>query len=286
MRKKFDAGEYPSAKEFYADFKLMIKNCFNFNPPGTPVQIAGAELQRLFEDKWRNLPPLHEISDSENDEDTEEDDARQRQIAEIEQQMEELQNTLSALKSSKPIEKKKEKRREKATAASGSKAAPKQPKSQPSKKSKKPIADDDVLTFEQKKDLSDSIAKLDGTKLEKVIQIIHEGVPEIRDSTEEIELDIDQLPAAVLTKLYNFVIRPLRAPPTKRSRTGKGTGTGGLKRKSMDEDVEAEKIRQLEQRMALFDQPLGSAPSAATRNVESDHSSDTSDSDSSGSDSE
>jgi len=54
----------------------------------------------------------------------------------------------------------------------------------------------------------------------------------------------------------------------------------------MDEDVEAEKIRQLEQCMALFDQPLNSAQAPATRNVESDHSSDSSDSDSSGSDSE
>lgn len=41
--------------------------------------------------------------------------------------------------------------------------------------------DDDVLTFEQKKDLSEAIGGLDGAKLEKVIQIIHEGVPEIRD---------------------------------------------------------------------------------------------------------
>lgn len=95
--------------------------------------------------------------------------------------MEALQNTLSALKS-KPVKKKKEERREKAPVASTSKAPPKQPKPQPSKKkNKKPIADDDVLTFEQKKDLSESISKLDGTKLEKVIQIIHEGVPEIRD---------------------------------------------------------------------------------------------------------
>jgi hypothetical protein len=95
--------------------------------------------------------------------------------------MEMLQNTLTSLKS-KPAKKKKEERREKAPVASTSKAPSKQPKSQPSKKkSKKPIADDDVLTFEQKKDLSESIGKLDGTKLEKVIQIIHEGVPEIRD---------------------------------------------------------------------------------------------------------
>jgi len=185
------------------------------------------------------------------------------------------------------VKKKKEERREKAPVASTSKAPPKQPKPQPTKKkTKKPIADDDVLTFEQKKDLSESISKLDGPKLETVIQIIHDGVPEIRGSTDEIELEIDTLPAAVLTKLYNFVIRPMRAQPTKRNRTGKGTGTGGLKRKSMDEDVEAEKIRQLEQRMALFDQPLGSAAAPTTRNVDSDHSSDSSDSDSSGSDSE
>jgi hypothetical protein len=113
-------------------------------------------------------------------------------------------------------------------------------------------------------------------------------------STEEIELEIDTLPAHVLTKLYNFVIRPqLRTSAPKRSRTGKGTGTGGLKRKSMDEDVEAEKIRQLEARMALFENPDGSAvPSAGAGEAignghDSDKSSDSSDgSDSSGSDSE
>lgn len=111
-----------------------------------------------------------------------------------------------------------------------------------------------------------------------------------QQSTDEIELEIDSLPAAVLTKLYNFVLRPLRAPATKRNRPGKGTGTGGLKRKSMDEDVEAQKIRMLEERMALFDRGAnggsgGGAP--VRRDDDSDHSSDSSsNSDSSGSDSE
>jgi len=40
---------------------------------------------------------------------------------------------------------------------------------------------DDELTFAQKMDLSEAIRTLDGPKLERVIQIIHEGVPEIRD---------------------------------------------------------------------------------------------------------
>src|SRR5882762_6651543 len=193
----------------------------------------------------------------------------------MESQIETMKGSIAALKG-KPSERKpkKERKRERVAPVASSSKTSKLPKSSGGggnkRKGKKPIADDDVLTFEQKKDLSEAIQKLDGPKLEKVIQIIHEGVPEIRDvssviiyssctfypytqSTEEIELEIDLLPAIVLTKLYNFVLRPLRAPATKRNRTGKGTGTGGLKRKSMDEDVEAEKIRQLEERMRLFE---------------------------------
>lgn len=92
----------------------------------------------------------------------------------------------------------------------------------------------------------------------------------------------------MLTKLYNFVIRPQRPVPGKRSRHGKGTGTGGLKRKSMDEDVEAEKIRQLEQRMQLFDHTLngGALPPAGAANAAGSDSDSSSGSDSSASDSE
>ncbi|KAF8898359.1 Bromodomain-containing protein [Infundibulicybe gibba] len=292
IRKKLDNHEYPTAQKFFDDFKLMIRNCFHFNPAGTPVNQAGIELQRLFDEKWKNLPVLHEVSDDDPEEE-EEDSEEERQpfagtIAMMESQIETMRGSIAALKGAKqPKEKKKIKeKREKAPVASTSKP-PTKPKALPKKKGKKPIADDDVLTFEQKKDLSESIGKLDGTKLEKVIHIIHEGVPEIRDSTEEIELEIDLLPAAVLTKLYNFVLRPLRTPAVKRSRPGKGTGTGGLKRKSMDEDVEAEKIRQLEERMALFEKGPGSAPPPVRKEHESDHSSDSSSgSDSSGSDSE
>ena len=90
-----------------------------------------------------------------------------------------------------PVKKAKKEKKHKAEkmqpVASSSKSTPKtngSAKLQPSnrkKMSKKPVTDDDVLSFEQKKELSDSIAQLDGTKLERVIQIIHEGVPEIRD---------------------------------------------------------------------------------------------------------
>ena len=102
-------------------------------------------------------------------------------ISLMENQIKAMNENLAALKSAKlPKEKKKEKKKEKGPVASTSKAGIKQPK--PSKKkTKKNITDDDILSFEQKKDLSESISKLEGSKLEKVIQIIHEGVPEIRD---------------------------------------------------------------------------------------------------------
>jgi|ERR1700730_13265597 Bromodomain len=78
MRKKLESHEYPNASKFYDDFKLMIRNCFLFNPAGTPVNQAGIELQRLFDDKWKNLPPLRDVSDDDDDDDDEEDTDEER----------------------------------------------------------------------------------------------------------------------------------------------------------------------------------------------------------------
>ncbi|KAI0932453.1 hypothetical protein AcW2_001080 [Taiwanofungus camphoratus] len=295
IRRKLQDGEYATPDKFRDDFKLMIRNSLTFNPPKNPVHEAGKEFDRLFDEKWKNLPPLrsNDMTDDEDDEDEDDsEDERARMIANMESQIQTMKSSLDVLKKKGKVEKK-EKKKEKKTAApvaSTSKATAKQPKATATgrKKGKKPVTDDDVLSFEQKKDLSDTIGKLDGVKLEKVIQIIHEGVPEIRDSTEEIELEIDQLPSQVLTKLYNFVIRPMRTTAAKRSRTGKGTGTGGLKRKSMDEDVEAAKIRALEARMKLFEEggPASMGVSDAMAADDSEHSSAESSSESSASDSE
>lgn len=78
MRKKLEAGEYPNASKFFDDFKLMIRNCFLFNPAGTPVNQAGIELQRLFDEKWKNLPPLRDASDDEEEEYEDEESEEER----------------------------------------------------------------------------------------------------------------------------------------------------------------------------------------------------------------
>lgn len=215
----------------------------------------------------------------------------------MENQLATLKNGIDAMKKKKP-KKDKIHKREKFSTPTPSNS--KQISQKLGKKKKvKILPDEEVLSFEQKKDLSETIQTLDGAKLERVIQIIHEGVPEIRDasigihtymrfiefflqSTEEIELDIDSLPASVLTKLYNFVLRPLR--PSKRRSNNPGGGTGGLKRKSMDEDVEAEKIRRLEAQLDRFQNPQALSVYAQGDDSQSSDSSD--ESGSSGSDSD
>jgi bromodomain-containing factor 1 len=147
---------------------------------------------------------------------------------------------------------------------------------------------DALLSFEEKKELSETIQNLDDAALEEVIQIIRDGVPEIGDvslfihhrvsflrcrvlysffkqSTDEIELEIDALPPSVLRALWNTVIKPKQAPApqAKPFKPGRNqSGTGGKQRKSMDEAVEAEKMRALEARISMFDQAVSGTAGA------------------------
>ncbi len=78
MRAKLDSGAYATAEKFRDDIKLIINNCFLYNPPGTPVHQAGTELRKLFEEKWKGLPPLRAESEDEEDDDSETDEERTR----------------------------------------------------------------------------------------------------------------------------------------------------------------------------------------------------------------
>jgi Bromodomain len=74
IQDKLGRSVYSDAKQFHADFKLMIKNCYLFNPPGTPVHEAGVALNEMFDEKWQELPSLHP---QETDDDDEESDMDQ-----------------------------------------------------------------------------------------------------------------------------------------------------------------------------------------------------------------
>lgn len=115
-------------------------------------------------------------------------------IALMESQIETMKGNLAALKNQnkKQRKEKKEKKREKRISppvASSSKANGKSSKPSQKKKgsNKEKVADDDVLSFDQKKELSEAMENLEEEKMEKAIAIIHEGLPHIRDVRIDVE---------------------------------------------------------------------------------------------------
>ncbi|KAG0294739.1 hypothetical protein BGZ98_001650, partial [Dissophora globulifera] len=254
IRAKLESDQYDNADEFRQDVDLVINNCFTFNPVGTPVRDMGVRMQTLFNRKWIGLPPPptptpspspppaddvtvdsdSDVSEEEEDEEDEEESSDD-QIAEMERYLKTLSAELETMKATKKkgkVEKKvppKVMPQEKVEA----KPAPKTPASPPRRSEpKRSIAkkartlytssDDDVptITFEQKKELSENINMLEQDKLGKVVKIIHDGMPHLRDNggQEEIELDVDSLDPKTLYKLYQYVKKnlPKRKPSSKK----------------------------------------------------------------------
>ncbi|KAL6622239.1 hypothetical protein U3516DRAFT_585878 [Neocallimastix sp. 'constans'] len=61
------------------------------------------------------------------------------------------------------------------------------------------------ITYNQKKELSEMINYLSEEKISGVVDIIKSSIPDIKDTQEEIELDIETINPATLYKLYNYV---------------------------------------------------------------------------------
>jgi bromodomain-containing factor 1 len=49
---KLDSGQYESSKDFEADIRLMFRNCYKFNPEGSPVNHMGHQLENVFDHEW------------------------------------------------------------------------------------------------------------------------------------------------------------------------------------------------------------------------------------------
>lgn len=135
-----------------------------------------------------------------------------------------------------------------------------------------------TVTFDQKEELAAKITELSDERLEGAIRIINEDKPAGAEGTEdeEIELDIDELSPQTLYKLYKYVVRPKKKTgpelgpngkpiPASAPIDGRKRGTGGLKKKNLDEDEEAARIARLQQQLQQFNDASSSdAPKPAT----------------------
>jgi len=52
VSRKLNNGEYNRASDFEKDVRLIISNCYDFNPKGTPVRVMGEQFQALFDQQW------------------------------------------------------------------------------------------------------------------------------------------------------------------------------------------------------------------------------------------
>jgi bromodomain-containing factor 1 len=289
IRQRIVSGEYEDADGAKEDMQLMFNNCFTFNEKGSEVHAMGQEVKKAWDAKIakmpRPAPPIFDDDEDEEDEDLMEDDDEDNE-AEIQSLRDQIA-TLNArlerlLNKARGSGVKKAKKRRPSESAGSSKKAPAAKKAKSSSgeirkpSSSKPRKSDSVpkkrdeevreVTYEQKEELAMKITQLPDDRLDGALKIIAEDKPPSANDDEEIELDIDDLSPQTLYKLYRYVVRPKGKKVTTSklsSSDGRKRGTGGVKRKNLDESEEAARIARLQAQLDQFDNnATGTAPSA------------------------
>lgn len=173
------------------------------------------------------------------------EDERERKLLQMQEQLKGLQEQMRILVEDSMRSKSKKKTSsssssKRAAAAGGAKGfssdkgkrAPKKAKTNNS--SSVPFDTDDEskvipMTYDEKRQLSLDINKLPGDKLGRVVQIIQQREPALRDSNpDEIEIDFETLKPSTLRALEHFVASSLRKKPRKkRSDAGQKRGPHG-----------------------------------------------------------
>ena len=245
-----NAGEYLNADDFASDVRLVWRNAIAYNGSNHTVSKMAQALSQIFEKKFLKVRPYGALNNSASSTTTTSDftsssiasstSSTSSSTSSIKQHM---QSTISELRDSM-IQMREEiqaLRKEKAAAATAAKqmarqSAPAIPKQRgpgrPKTKNKptpihKSVTREDArpMSFEEKRILSENINLLDAEALGKVVQLIHQRMPNLaQNGNDEIEIDIDAMDAATLRHLEKFVKNSLSklrkkggssAPPTK-----------------------------------------------------------------------
>lgn len=280
MQKKLNEGIYYTGDEFEADFRLMLRNCYTFNPEGTPVNVLGHKVEEFFNNRWldKPIPGAQQIEDSDmSDVDDEYAEAGMVNpaIDVLEEQLRMIRKQLKKLKKDALAEFYKRGHRRTAaarrrppshttTASSGHSRAASQSKAMPTE-----------MTYEMKRELRDKIDKLPEKKIRTVLAIIQESMPDLgNNGQDEIELEVDSLDQTTLLRLYSYAVLD-RKDKDDSHHAVQGDDDSQKKKKSrpLSEEEHNRKIAEIESKLKEFDQangnpdaaqPIGSVESAAT----------------------
>ena len=253
IKNKMDAREYNTHQEFAADVRSVFTNCYKYNGPDHEVTAMARKLQDVFEMKYAKIP-----DDNEAGNDLDSEDEHERKLFQLQEQLKSLQEQMRILVEESMRSKSRKKSKavaggHAANLAASSKSAGKTPQSRQRKpknsqaapplagggaggsaSSKNAFDTDDEskvvpMTYDEKRQLSLDINKLPGDKLGRVVQIIQQREPALRDSNpDEIEIDFETLKPSTLRALEHFVASSLRKKPRKkRSDAGQKRGPQG-----------------------------------------------------------
>ena len=198
---KLRTGQYENAKEFESDVKLMYQNCYKFNPVDHPVHMAGKDFEKVFDAKWsqktkwlndhapsseaqspRSLSETEdeEEEDEEADEEEEEDDKRD-EIAKLQESLIAISQKIDTMQKSKkkpPATAAKKVKGSKVTKKETKKVQPKVSKKSGSKKIGKEKVP--IMSYDEKRTISDRINDLNESKMNQVLAIIRENMPTLK----------------------------------------------------------------------------------------------------------
>lgn len=299
---KLKQGEYESAEDFEFDVRLIFRNCYKFNPPGTPVQAMGKKLEAVFNQKWAEKPvPRAQQGESDSDDS---DDGKMQTVQMLTKQLEAMKNQIAGLKQGKT--KKKERSQsivyhddddddyEQHSNKRKSYAA-----QQASKKRGRQSAYDDVdespmiPTFEQKTALSTKMGYMTEHQMPVVIQILKRTESNFDPEDEEVELDVDKVHPQTIRLLWNWIMEDIQ--PSFLRKRQKSTTVAAARdptsshhpapskkhkksRAVLSESEQQRQIEQLEQQLQRFNGEGGALPEESRYAEASDSGSDLEDS--------
>ena len=287
IKKNLQSGEIANAKDFHAAVKLMLDNCFKFNPSENDVHRMGKLVQELFERLWadkdqfladqmRGSEPETPEADSDAEGEDEDDPAapQNNRMMEIQKQIAALSQEAMMLSSGAPIPAPQDQLKppkalgKKAGKANKAGAPPKLKRTsstaapaaaKPAKSTKKKSFK--RLSLDQKRYVSEAIGQLSEAEMNRAVQIIRNGVPRLRNvHDDELELDIEEIPDDVVFTLYEFVskLHPQEADVDdddyeEPAMTAKPTAAAGRKKnKPMSAREQESKIAAVQRKLQQF----------------------------------
>merc|ERR1719233_298568 len=239
-----EGREYRTPAEFAIDMRLIFTNCYKYNPPEHDVVAMARKLQDVFEMRYARIPDevtannqggllvggfVKHDNAATDGEDYDSEDERERKLLQLQEQLRQMQEQMKILVEESIRSKNRKKHKSKEGKVEKSRG-----KTKPKKAPKAGVieSDDELkttpMTYDEKRQLSLDINKLPGDKLGKVVQIIQNREPSLRDSNpDEIEIDFETLKPSTLRALETFVTQSLSKKQSRKKATKKDKKEGG-----------------------------------------------------------